>query len=1000
MPADPGPTLQRLLAEEPFVRLLARTLLADDSDEIVQRTWLHALRHGGDDVGQPRSWLARIARNVAANLRRERRRRERHERGAGSGSGPTGTVPSSAELMQREEQRRALVAAVDALPAALRAVLLLRYFDGLPPRAIAQRLGLPVATVWNQLRRALELLRERLDATHGGDRRAWALPLVPFAAGLPALPAPTPFMPPALQAASATSGAMTFAAGVIAMSMKTKLVASAGVLLAAAAAFALWRTNDGAPSGPPSGSRGSEPAVVATASLPAAPAGTEEATPERSEVVPLAAPAAAKTGSLVVHVRWGDDKAPATGITVVAATWAIDTRVDGARAVTDASGTVRFDGLVSQPRLGVKTDRFDFGKPTIVEIRAGETTDVELELPIGLKLTGIVVDAAQAPVAGALIEIAPLGMADVDPETVASSGADGRFRVRGAPTRVFVGARAGGHTATRLQYIHGKDGNPADVRLQLEAAGGIVDGVVVDEHGRPIAGAVVRVGRGEITGIVARGSSAPPLPAQVRSDAQGRFRAVGVPPGEQRVAARSPGRAPWQGTCEVTASLTTPLRIELAPGATVRGVVRSAAGGPVKADITVGEHGELGHHRVHAGSDGLFQVDGLPAGEVVLVAQNDEFGRAEHRVRTEAGQAVACEVRLSTGIELHGRVEDDAGKPVKTIVECMANNRPIATSDGILSSTPSIWAQHARTDADGRFTVRNCPEGRQLTLSVRTQGFEELRRSGVVPGGKPVSLQLRRALPPSARITGIVVGPDGKPLANVSIVPSRRGSNRSTGVEVTGPDGRFDSGTVVPGTWTLVVRASDHPTFRSETRELAADTVWDLGTIQLVAGGHAEVTVDGDRTDVWLRVVDAVQQTGASLQDRDGVLVSEPLPPGEHRLVVSGKGAAAQSIPFTVRAGESTDVAVKLQRGVRQAITIAPPVLDPMPPWIRVRVLRGSEVLNVTSIELRAGEPSTGEVCLSPGDYALAAMDGDRTLATATFTVGEQQGPPVQLTLR
>lgn len=973
MTPDVPTSLQRLLDEAPFVRLLARTLLAEEADEVVQQTWLHAVRHGGSGVAEPRSWLARIARNVANNLRRGDDRRRRHEDAAA----PAAVVPSSTELMAREEQRHALVRAVDRLPAPLRAVVLLRFFDGLPPRRIAKRLGLPVATVWNQQRRALQLLREQLDAAHGGQRRAWLLPLVPFAMeprGLPPLDLGTTAM------TALGTGAM--------MTIKTKLVAALAVSVAAAGALVLWLDNTGEPGrgSAPDGTR--EAAAPVAAELPRDAAATPmtDAEPQRTEVVAPTS-ATSPTGSLVVHVRWGDDKTPAAGITVVAATWATDARVDGARAVTDATGTVRFDELVPQPRLGVRTDRFGFGsKPTIVEIRAGETTDVELELPIGLTLTGIVVDAAQAPVAGALIEIAPLGTAGVDPETVASSGADGRFSVRGAPTTVFIGARAGGHTASRLQYIHGKDGNTADVRLQLEAAGGIVDGVVVDERGRTIAGAVVRIGLGETSGLVARGNSAPPLPALVRSDAQGRFRAVGVPSGEQLVAARSTGRAPWQGTCEVTANLTTPLRIELAPGATIRGIVRNAAGDAVKAEINVGDYEDLGHHRVHAGSDGRFHIDGLPLGEVVLVARNDDFGRAEHRVRTEAGQVVACEVRLSTGIELHGRVEDDAGKPVKTLVECM-------------SSTPPIWALHVRTDDEGRFTVRNCPEGEQLTLNVRTQGFEELRRSGVVPGGEPVRVQLRRTLPPSARMTGIVVGPDGKPLANVSIMPLRRGSNVSTGIKVTGPDGRFDSDTVVPGTWTLIVRASDYPTFRSEARELAADAAWDLGTIQLVAGGHAKVTVDGDRTDVWFRVVDAAQEEWISLTDRDGALVSEPLAPGEHRLVVSGKGAAAQSIPFTVRAGETTNVAVKLARGVRQAIAIAPPLLDPLPPWITVRVFRGGDILVITSIELRAGKPSTGEVCLSPGDYTIAAMDGDRPLATASFTVGASEGAPLQLEL-
>ena len=151
----PPASLQRLMDEAPFVRLLARSLLAEETDEVVQQTWLRALQHGGEHVEAPRAWLGQIVRNVARNLRRDRRRQRVHEGAVDAKD----LVPSSAELMQLEEQRRLLVAAVDQLPEQLRAVVLLRYFDGLLPQAIAQRLGLPVTTVWNQLRRALQLWR-------------------------------------------------------------------------------------------------------------------------------------------------------------------------------------------------------------------------------------------------------------------------------------------------------------------------------------------------------------------------------------------------------------------------------------------------------------------------------------------------------------------------------------------------------------------------------------------------------------------------------------------------------------------------------------------------------------------------------------------------------------------------------------------------------------------------------------------------------------------------
>lgn len=965
--ADPSTSLQRLLDEEPFVRLLARTLVAEEADEVVQQTWLQAVQHGGDGVASPRSWLARIARNVATNLRRGGQRRRRHEDAAGAPP----PVPSSAELMLREEQRRALVHAVDALPPPLRTVVLLRFFDGLPPRRIAKRLGLPVATVWNQLRRALHLLRERLDAGHGGERRAWLVPLVPFAAGTRGAAAP-----------ATAAGALGI--GVIAMTMKTKLVATAGVLLAATV-LAWWCLHDGEPGRAPDTHPRRDRPEVASASLPTATPDTSPA-PSVAREAALAATAgpAATTGSLVVHVRWGKDKSPLAGVPVIVAPFATDMRVDGLRAMTDATGTARFETLPPESRLWVQTIR-SFAR-TNVEVRAGETEEIDLELPIGLLMTGVVVDAANAPVAGALIEVVPMSWAHSDAEVAATCDADGRFTVRSASGLILIGARAEGHAASPLRVIQGKEGAQADVRLQLGPPAGSVDGLVVDERGGPIAGAVVRIGEGNVSDIKATIEGAPPLPAQVRSDAAGRFRAIGIATGLQPVVARAPGRAAWSGTVEVAANLATPLRIRLEPGAALRGVVRNADGVPVDhAKVEIGDARALDHFRATTASNGAFEIVGLGTGEIVVAASHDDFGTAEQRVRTAAGTVTACEVRLSAKALLNGRVEDEQGAPIaKAQLRCSAEGG---------------FTGGFQTDAEGRFVVRNCPEDTLLTVTVQAKGFDELQRAGVVPGGEPLVLRLRRSPPPTARITGIVAGPDGKPIANAMVGIYSNVMTRVDG-NTSGPDGRFDSGLVSPGTWQVCVMTSEHPQFESEARVLGANDVWDLGTIRLSAGGRATVAVDGDRTGMQLRIVDGAAKTWAVFTEVDGVLLSAPLAAGEHRLLVHGKNVAAQSIPFTVRAGETTKVAVKPAPGVRQRVELTTNALDPPPRFFDVRLHRGDELLFLSSFRPDAATRTTVDLCLPPGAFTLTATTDERELARTTFTVGATEGAPLRLALR
>ncbi len=76
--------------------------------------------------------------------------------------------------MQRE-----IVDEVLALDEPYRSAILLRFFENLPPRAIAQRLDVPVTTVQCRLTRGLRRLRARLDDSRG-DHRSWIALIAPL----------------------------------------------------------------------------------------------------------------------------------------------------------------------------------------------------------------------------------------------------------------------------------------------------------------------------------------------------------------------------------------------------------------------------------------------------------------------------------------------------------------------------------------------------------------------------------------------------------------------------------------------------------------------------------------------------------------------------------------------------------------------------------------------------------------------------------------------------
>ncbi|HEX6812326.1 MAG TPA: sigma-70 family RNA polymerase sigma factor [Planctomycetota bacterium] len=184
---DLTPTLtgDLLLAHERFVHSIARDLLRDEhaAADVVQDTWLVALRRGPRAPGALRSWLGRIAANRAIDVRRVNERRQRREVEAFAGASSESVGDTAARLaLQRD-----VVGAVLDLGEPYRSVVLLRYYHDLEPTEIAARLGSKPATVRTQLVRAHEQLRERLDRDHGG-RAAWAALL---------LPAPAKLAPPA-----------------------------------------------------------------------------------------------------------------------------------------------------------------------------------------------------------------------------------------------------------------------------------------------------------------------------------------------------------------------------------------------------------------------------------------------------------------------------------------------------------------------------------------------------------------------------------------------------------------------------------------------------------------------------------------------------------------------------------------------------------------------------------------------------------------------------------
>ncbi len=140
-----GAMLQRALGSSP------------DVDDVFQETWIRVVRsaHRYDPEQRFSAWLFAIAWNLV---------KDRWSRRLASDDVDLAAMPSgerSPEEQAVEADRAARVRDVVArLPERLAQAILLRYFEELSEKEVAERLGIPVGTVKSRIHHGLKLLRE------------------------------------------------------------------------------------------------------------------------------------------------------------------------------------------------------------------------------------------------------------------------------------------------------------------------------------------------------------------------------------------------------------------------------------------------------------------------------------------------------------------------------------------------------------------------------------------------------------------------------------------------------------------------------------------------------------------------------------------------------------------------------------------------------------------------------------------------------------------------
>lgn len=836
-----------LLEQEPFLHAIARRLLRDreEAEDLVQETWVASLQGLPAGVGSGlRPWLARVARNLAANRFRRRLRQPVHALELRQGARGEPTSPAAAEVVAGESVQQALLAALERLPEACRAPIVLHYYEGLPPRRIAEVLAVPVETVRTRIKRGLARMRTDLERNWGRNRGDWVGALL---AWLPSAGGPEP-------RARLRPRGLSLGAGALVLGTALWIAAEAS------------STPDRAPT------EAASDAVATTSRASRAGVLGRDEPAQRTTLRP-------ESSFLSIRIVVAEDETPVSG-----AELAVQQGSDEHGLRTDEHGRCGVELDLARPAV-VDVRRTPVSAPlhevcSLAGVRAAD--ELVLRVPRGSVLHGRLSDSAGNPVRSGEVlvyeEVEPVASAEgwPAPTLAVSANADGAFVLSGLGRRFTCLARSEtGLSQGGLRAELDQATELRDVEFVLAPARSLA-GTVRDERGTPVPGATVAVSGGSSRRTTVRNTTGPgavwvdQIAATTLTDEHGRFALEGLVRGVASLTVRHPDYpAVDQMLAPFDEAASAPVEVALVRGVELDVTVLDARSSPCvgaavrclaeRDTMTLLEAQQLatgtsGRCRLPAAVPGTrltLRVD-PPGGPPVLCTANADPSREALVLRAPAARALRGIVCGPDGTHLPAcRVELHWG--------------------GLDARDPLLRRELSRlavlpTDADGSFSVAALPDV-ELVAEV---SCPSLSRAGIhrIPAGV-TEIELRPGAGDwllSGRIfdasQGRSLGAGERTLLHAF---ERSGERRTARVEVR--DGAYRLSLPARGEWWLCAQAEgyaarvvavvagststlDLPLFLERT---LAILVQDENGSPLGGGSLVIDDEDGQRWPVWKR---------------------------------------------------------------------------------------------------------------------------------------------------
>jgi hypothetical protein len=276
----------------------------------------------------------------------------------------------------------------------------------------------------------------------------------------------------------------------------------------------------------------------------------------------------------------------------------------------------------------------------------------------------------------------------------------------------------------------------------------------MDEGGIPIAGATVTAGKYNHQGT-----------QETKTDAQGAFGFRNLSLGEIPFSALAKGRKPAIRTVEVKPGMPEIL-FRLGPGQKIWGIVKADTGDPVAGVRIALESGTGGVSDTYSlelssGQDGRFEWDGAPEEALNFCFLKSGY-EAKRRQTLKPNQENVITLRHARKIE--GRVLDATTE--QPVTKFRVGIGSYSGGDSFYASYPGMQDY---ADANGQFTLEASEEN---FAGVKVEADDYAAQIARLPEAQNGVVQVVLRLKPSAALRGVLVTPDGAPVAGATVAIS------------------------------------------------------------------------------------------------------------------------------------------------------------------------------------------------------------------------------------